>query len=70
MTALEMSDMLPELISVKEAARRAGVPRETLRDWLQAGSIPVKRIRYGRQYRVRVDELDAWLAIFRGNRDE
>lgn len=59
-----------ELITIGEAAKRARLPRSTLRNWLRDGVIPVERIRYGSQYRVRVDQLDAWLAVFWANRHD
>jgi excisionase family DNA binding protein len=52
----------PRWISIREAARRAGLPYSTLNDWIKRGVWPVRVAELGpRRYRVNVAELESWL---------
>jgi excisionase family DNA binding protein len=50
-----------ELISLAEAQQRLGVSNRTLRGWIAEGRIPAYRLG-GKILRVRVDELEAFVA--------
>jgi predicted DNA-binding transcriptional regulator AlpA len=59
----------PELITVREAARRANIPSRTLYRWIENKTWPVRVFKYSEHvYHVRVDELEAWLAARRAER--
>lgn len=61
----------PQWITVREAARRAGLPSRTVYHWIRAGTWPVRVVKYSEtRMQVRVDEFDAWLAARRAERGE
>lgn len=49
-----------EFLSIIEAAKLACVHPETVRQWVRDGLVP--RHRAGREYRIRRDELEAYLS--------
>jgi excisionase family DNA binding protein len=51
----------PQLtISPQEASKRTGIGLNTLRAHLRSGSLP--SVRVGRNYRIRIEVLERWLA--------
>lgn len=58
-------DERPRWITIPEAARRAGVPKRTMYNWLGSGKCGVTVHPYGdREYRLLEDEFDRWLKDF------
>jgi excisionase family DNA binding protein len=51
-------------VDVPTAAKHAGVVPMTIRNWIEKG-MPASHL--GREYRVRLSELDAWLVEHRAN---
>lgn len=49
------------MITVPEAARRAGKDPETIRRWIRQGRLPAQRI--GTQHVIEPGDLDAFLAV-------
>ncbi|WP_224372330.1 helix-turn-helix domain-containing protein [Hyalangium versicolor] len=49
------------LMTVKEIAAHCGVTEQTVRDWIKAGYLPARRPGAGRIYRIRREDLDAFL---------
>lgn len=48
----------PAYLSISDAARHLGVSRDTVRDWIKAGKLPVYE--FGpRTVRVKIEELEA-----------
>jgi excisionase family DNA binding protein len=48
----------PQWVDVAAAAKHAGAHPKTIKRWIAAG-LPATRL--GRDYRLRIDDLDAWL---------
>lgn len=51
-----------ELIRPTETAKRLGISKTTLYEWLANGTLPVRPVRLGaRATAFRLDELEAWI---------
>ena len=48
------------MLSVREGARRAGVEKETIRQWIALGALPAMKLPNG-YYRIREGDLDGLL---------
>jgi predicted DNA-binding transcriptional regulator AlpA len=56
-------------ITVPEAARRAHVPSRTVYHWIEAGTWPVRVVKYSeKRLQVRLDEFEVWLAARQAER--
>ncbi len=51
----------PSLLTVKETAAHCGVTEPTVREWIRTGLLPARRPGAGRVYRIRREDLDAFL---------
>lgn len=49
------------LLSVEEVSERCGVTQPTVREWIKHGELTALRPGGGRTYRVRAEDLDAFL---------
>lgn len=56
-----LQSKLPLMMTVKEIAAHCGVTEPTVRDWIKAGYLPAHRPGAGRIYRIRREDLDAFL---------
>ena len=45
--------------SIEDIAEHLKVHRDTIRNWIRHGEIPVHKV--GRQYRFRISEVDEWV---------
>ena len=58
----QTSDVPPQWITIRECARRAGIPFRTMYNWVESGSWPVRVVSMGEnRQRVRLDEFQRWL---------
>ena len=48
------------LYSVEEIANHIGVSKDTIRAWVKKETIPYYKV--GRQYKVKLAEIDEWVA--------
>ena len=46
-------------VSLEDIAVHLDVSKDTIRAWIKKGTIPFHKV--GRQYKVRVSEVDAWV---------
>jgi len=45
--------------SIEDIAEHLKVHKDTIRNWIRQGEIPVHKV--GRQYRFRISEVDEWV---------
>jgi excisionase family DNA binding protein len=57
-SANKQTEPPPRWVDVKKAAEHAGVTTKTIHRWIDAG-LPVTHL--GRDYRLRITDLDDWL---------
>lgn len=57
-------DPQPRFLTVQQAANIAAVKPDTVRHWIKGGRLPEHRA--GRHLRVRLDQLEAFMATDRG----
>ena len=71
MTDQESNESPAQWITIREAARRAGIPYRTLYHWVEADVWPVRVVRLGKR-RLRVDaaSFESWLLKLRAERQD
>lgn len=64
------SEAAGRLLTVEDVAQRCGVTEPTVRGWIKSGGLRALTPGTGRVYRVRREDLDAFLARHPGNEGE
>jgi excisionase family DNA binding protein len=65
------SAQVPKWITIRQAARRSGIPTRTLYNWIEQGTWPVRVVNLGeRKRRVRLEDFERWLESLDGEDGE
>ena len=52
-------DAAEKLVSLEDIATHLDVSKDTIRSWIEKGTIPFHKV--GRQYKFRMSEIEAWV---------